>query len=121
MAKGDDIKKRLIKFATSIIKLSELLPDTRTGRHISSQILRSGTSPAANYAEARSSESRKDFVHKLKITLKELNETDVWLSIIEECELLNFNELLDSHKECRELCRITNSSIKTASDRLTEK
>ena len=65
MAKGDDIQERLINFAVSIIQLADKLPKTTAGRHIAGQILRSGTSPAPNYAEARSAESSNDFIHKL--------------------------------------------------------
>jgi four helix bundle protein len=66
MAKGDDIEERLVDFAVRIVKLSRHLPNTQAGKHISGQVLRSGTAPAAHYAEARGAESRKDFVHKLK-------------------------------------------------------
>ena len=82
MAKGDDIQERLIDFAVSIIQLTTKLPKSSAGKHIAGKLLRSGTSPAPNYAEARSAESSNDFIHKLKIALKELNETVVWLQII---------------------------------------
>ena len=77
-----DLHDRLIEYAVRIIKLSEALPNTKTGNHICSQILRSGTAPAPNHGEAQSAESRADFVHKLKIALKELRETETWLRII---------------------------------------
>ena len=79
MSKGDDIEERLIDFAVRVIKLSTALPKSPAGVHIANQILRSGTAPAAHYAEARGAESKNDFVHKLCICLKELNETRVWL------------------------------------------
>jgi len=82
MAKGNDIEARLIDFAVRIIRVCEYLSDTPSARHIRGQLLRSGTSPAPNNAEARSAESRRDFVHKLKIVLKELNESRVWLEIV---------------------------------------
>ena len=72
------LRGRLTDYAVRIIKLSEALPETRAGKHVSSQILRSGTSPAPNYGEAQSAESRTDFVHKLKVALKELRETEIW-------------------------------------------
>ena len=75
MEKKYDLKDRLIDYAVRIIRLSENLPNTRVGNHISGQILRSGTSPAPNYGEAISAESRADFIHKLKVALKELRET----------------------------------------------
>jgi four helix bundle protein len=82
MARGDDIEERLVDFAVRIINLSSQLPKNFAGNHISNQILRSGTAPAANYAEARNSESLRDFIHKLRISLKELNETRIWLKMI---------------------------------------
>ena len=74
MAKGDDLETRLIDFAVRIIELCDRLPLSSAGNHIGRQLMRSGTSPAPNYAEARAAESQRDFVHKLKIALKEMNE-----------------------------------------------
>src|SRR5437867_8732026 len=73
-SRADELEHRLIDFAVQIVKLSARLPRTPAGKHIAGQILRSGTSPAPNYGEARGAESRADFVHKLRIVLKELNE-----------------------------------------------
>ena len=114
MAKGDDIEDRLIDFAVRIIQVCESLPDTPAGRHIRGQLLRCGTSPAPNYGEARSAENSKDFIHKLKIALKELNESRVWLKMIIRCEMLPFSRLGPLLAECLELCKIIGSSIKTA-------
>ena len=114
MAKGDDIQDRLVDFAVRIIKVCNHLPDTPAGKHVASQLMRSGTSPAPNYAEARSAESKRDFVHKLKICLKELNETEIWLQIIIRGEMLPTPTLSEIIKECNELCRIINASIKTS-------
>ncbi|GIK43853.1 MAG: four helix bundle protein [Chloroflexota bacterium] len=113
MAKGDDIQDRLIDFAVSIIHLCAELPKTQAGRHVAEQLLASGTSPAPNYAEARSAESPGDFVHKLKITLKELNETGVWLQVIRRSEMLAPAQLDFVSTECEELSKIINASIKT--------
>ena len=77
----------MIDFAVRIINVIEALPNTKVGNHIGGQLLRSGTSPAPNYGEAQSAESRKDFIHKMKIALKELRETLIWLRIIERKEL----------------------------------
>jgi four helix bundle protein len=85
---ADELESRLIDFAVRIIRLSARLPRTAAGKHIAGQILRSGTSPAPNYGEARGAESRADFVHKLRVVLKELNETSIWLRIIERSQLL---------------------------------
>lgn len=115
--RGDDIEERLIGFAVRIIHVCEAMPATETGRHIAGQLLRSGTSPAANYAEARGAESSKDFVHKLRIVLKELNESRVWLLIAIRANLLpemRVKELLD---EGDQLSRIIAKSIYTARTR----
>ena len=113
MAKGDELEERLIDFAARIVKLCAALQKTDAGRHVAGQLLRSATSPAANYAEARAAESRKDFVHKLKIALKELNETSVWLRIIQRSEMMPMNRLAALRAECAELCKIINASIQT--------
>jgi four helix bundle protein len=108
------LEKRLISFAATIVSLSAKLPRTPQGRHICGQILRSGTAAAANYGEARGAESRADFIHKLKVVFKELNETTIWLEVILESSLLSPENLVDIVAENRELCRIVAASIKTA-------
>ena len=117
MAKGDDIQERLIDFAVSIIKFTTKLPKSTVGKHVSGQILRSGTSPAPNYAEARSAESSNDFIHKLKISLKELNETAVGLQIIIRSKMIPSKECMDLQKECDELCKIISASVRTSKKR----
>jgi len=116
-----DLQERFIDFAVNIIKLSEKLPETRTGKHISLQLLRSGTSVAANYGEAQSAESKADFVHKLKIALKELRETEIWLKVIFRSKMLTALEclsLLQSLiKETDELISILFKCIQTANKR----
>ena len=92
MVKGDDIQERLVDFAVSIIQFATKLPKGLAGKHIAGQLLRSGISPAPNYAEARSAESPNDFIHKLKIVLKELNETTVWLQIITPSQMVPIEE-----------------------------
>jgi four helix bundle protein len=87
-SRSDELEERLIDFAVRIVRLSSGLPKTAAGKHIAGQILRSGTSPAPNYGEARGAESHADFVHKLRIVLKELNETSIWLRVIERSQLL---------------------------------
>jgi four helix bundle protein len=114
MAKGDDIEDRLIEFAVRIIKLCNKLPGNVVGKHISRQLVRSGTSPAPNYAEARGAESQKDFVHKLKVVLKELNESRVWLKMVVHAELVESFKLEALSIECNELCRVIGASIQTA-------
>lgn len=122
MKKKYDLNDRLIDFAVRIIKLSESLPTTKAGRHISGQILRSGTSPAPNYGEAISAESRADFIHKLKIALKELRETEVWLKIIIRSKILkDTNRLTPLIEETDELISILFKSIDTAKKNNTKK
>ena len=113
MAKGDDIEERLIRFAVRILKVCDSLPKTPAGKHVSDQLLRSGTAAAPNYAEGRSGESKRDFAHKLRIALKELNEARVWLKMIIEAEMLSADLLQDLSRECDELCRILHASIQT--------
>ena len=113
MAKGDDIQERLIDFAVRVIDFCARLPRTQAGRHVAGQLIRSGTSPAPNYAEARAAESTKDFIHKLKISLKELNETKVWLQICKRGKLPRDNGIVEVFNECDELCKIISASIKT--------
>ena len=110
-----DLQERLIDYAVRIINLSEQLPETKVGKHISSQILRSGTSPAANYGEAQSAESKADFIHKLKISLKELRETEVWLKIIIKTKIIQPSAKLSPLlQETDELISILFKSIDTA-------
>ena len=117
VAKGDDIQERLIRLAVALVRICDKLPETRVGGHMASQLLRSGTSPAPNYAEARGGESDKDFVHKLKVVLKELNECLVWLAVIQEGGMLPEKILGESRGECTALCRIIAASIKTVKNR----
>ena len=70
--KPGDLEDRLINFAVRVLNVTESLPNTKAGNHIAGQLVRSGTSPAPNYGEAQSAELRRDFVHKMKICLKEL-------------------------------------------------
>jgi len=110
-----DLQERLIDYAVRIIKVSEQLPDTKAGKHVSSQILRSGTSSAPNYGEAQSAESRADFIYKLKIALKELREIEVWLKIIIKAKLNStFTKLSPLLQETDELISILFKSIDTA-------
>src|SRR5881396_3157998 len=113
-AKANDLEKRLIAFAAAILRLSSKLPKTLQGRHLCGQILRSGTAAAANYGEARGAASRADFIHKLKVVFKELNETTIWLEVIAQSSLLSAETIAAIVAENRELCRIIGASITTA-------
>ena len=108
------VESRLIEFAVRIIKLANALPETAAGKHIARQLLRSGTSPAPNYAEARGAESNADFIHKLKIALKELNESCVWLRMACQADLMKAERIESLIDENQQLCRILNASITTS-------
>jgi four helix bundle protein len=90
------------------------LPKSFQANHVSRQLLRTGTAAAANYAEARGAESRADFIHKLRIVLKELNETAVWIQLILENSMIPPEKISGIIAENEELCRIIAASIKTA-------
>src|SRR5438094_10441914 len=113
-SRADALEERLIDFAVRIIKLTSRLPKTPAGKYIAGQILRCGTSPAPNYGEGRGAESTADFVHKLGIVLKELNETSIWLRIIERSEILRRELLSGIIEENRALCKILVASLRTA-------
>ncbi|MFN9819945.1 MAG: four helix bundle protein [Akkermansiaceae bacterium] len=112
--KPQELEDRLIDFAVMVIGVVEALPSSKAGNHIGGQMIRSGTSPAPNYGEARSAESRKDFIHKMKISLKELRETVIWLKIISRKGLADELVTSGAIKECGELIAIFISSTKTA-------
>ena len=113
-----DLEERLVDFAVRIIDIVESLPRTRAGNHLAAQLVRSGTSPALNYGEAQSAESRNDFVHKLKIILKELRETKICLSIIDRKKISRMQSVLpDTAGECRQLIAIFAKSILTVESR----
>jgi|SRR5436309_8702042 len=110
-----DLEERLLEFASAIIDLSEKLPNSRTGNHVAGQVLRSGTSPYPNHGEAEDAESREDFIHKLKVCLKELGETRRWARLIGRKNWLpDDSTLLFVLKESDELIRIFFASIQTA-------
>jgi four helix bundle protein len=110
-----NLQDRFIDYAVRIITLSEALPETKAGKHVSSQILRSGTSPAPNYGEAQSAESTADFVHKLKVALKELRETEIWLKIIAKASMIESeSQLAPLLQETDELIAILFKSVATA-------
>ncbi|MBN1558623.1 four helix bundle protein [candidate division KSB1 bacterium] len=118
-----DLEERLIDFAVMIINICESLPNTRAGNTLSNQLVRSGTSPALNYGEAQGAESRRDFIHKIKVILKELRESLICLKIIIRAEMGENSDQLDQAlKENDELIAIFVKSIKTATtNQLKEK
>jgi four helix bundle protein len=112
--KGEKIQQRLNNFGARTTLVAKMLPATPEGRYISRQLLRSGLAAAPNYAEARASESRADFIHKLRIALKELNETKSWLDQIIANGLFSREKIDSIVAENRELCWILAASIRTA-------
>jgi len=110
-----DLEERLLEFASAVIDVSEKLPNSRAGNHISGQLLRSGTSPYGNHGEAQAPESAEDFVHKMKICLKELRETCRWVRLVERKRWLRGDpQLAFVQGESEELIRIFKASVQTA-------
>jgi four helix bundle protein len=116
-----DLEERLINFAVMVVQIVETMNDSRAAGHLSGQLLRSGTSPALNYGEAQSGESRKDFIHKLKVVLKELRESFVCLQIVQRTKLnQSGDKVTKAISENNELIAIFVASVSTAdrNDRL---
>jgi len=110
-----DLDERLIDFAILIIAITESVYNTKAGNHISGQLVRSGTSPVLHYGEAQSAESRADFIHKIKVILKELRETKNALRITKKVPLTDKMENVDKALiECNELISIFMKSVETA-------
>jgi four helix bundle protein len=113
---SDELLERRINFAARVGKVVDALPDTRMGRHVGGQLVRSGTSPAPNYEEGCAAESRNDFVHKLSICLKELRESRTWIRLIIKTDMLPEHRLGELLDECNQLCNIIAQSIVTAKE-----
>jgi len=113
-----DLEERLLNYTINIIEVVEALPNTRTGNHIANQLLRSGTSPYPNHGEAQAAESNNDFIHKMRICLKELRETYRWLKVIRRLKLISYVDKANNVLiETEELIKIFVTSIKTAGRR----
>ncbi len=110
-----DLQERLIDFAVLVIHTAEHMPHTQAGRLLSDQLLRSGTSPALHYGEAQGAESKRDFIHKMKVGLKELRECHACLRIILKASIHpDLAEVEQCRKECSELVAIFQASVNTA-------
>jgi four helix bundle protein len=109
-----DLQDRLIEYAVLITRVADGLPSTRAGKHAAGQLLRCGTSPAPNYGEAQAAESRKDFIHKLKLCLKELRESMVWLEYARRQGMGDPTLVARGISETDELTAIVYRSIQTA-------
>jgi four helix bundle protein len=117
MAKGDDIQERLVKLAVAVMHLCDEVPKSPTTSPIVGQLVRSSAAASANYADARGAESKVDFIHKLGITFKELNESENWLRLLLEGEVLPAQRIHSIHEDCKVLCRIIAASRRTARER----
>jgi four helix bundle protein len=109
-----DLEERLLEFSARIIRLVDALPDTRAANHVAGQLLRCGTSPYGNHGEVEAAESRKDFIDKLKICLKELKESRRWLRLVKKAQMLPAPKLSPILHETEELIMIFFASIRTA-------
>ena len=112
-----DLEERLLDYSVRIIRLVEALPGTRAGNHIAGQLLRSGTASLPNHGEAQAAESRSDFIHKMKLCLKELRETLRWLKLVQRVPLVKAPKVEPLLHETDELIRIFVKSIQTSQNR----
>lgn len=114
----DELRERMTDFAVRIVKMVDSLPSSIAGNAIARQVVRSGTSPSANYRAACLAKSDKDFINKLKMVEEELDETTHWLDIIMRSQMLKKSRLKPLHQECCELLNIIAKSIVTTKTRL---
>ncbi len=122
ISKAQELEDRLVDFAVLILEITDNLPNKRSCNYLGDQLMRSGTSPALNYGEAQFAESRNDFIHKIKICLKELKESKICITIIERRSYLADARQLDKAKnEVGELVNIFTKSAKTASENKIKK
>lgn len=119
--KKNDLSDRVLDFAARIGKLVDKLPNTRLGNHVAGQLVRCGTSPLPNYEEACAAESHRDFIHKMRICLKELRESRAWLRLIERSRMQTPGKMKLILIESEELCNIFGKSILTASTNASRK
>lgn len=114
----DELRERMTSFAVRIVKMVDSLPSSIAGNAIARQIVRSGTSPSANYRAACLAKSEKDFINKLKMVEEELDETSHWLEIIMRSQLMTESRLKPLLQECSELLNIIAKSIITTKARI---
>ncbi len=115
MERKYDLNERLIDFAVMVIKLFDIIIKTPAGLYLVDHMMRSGIAPSLHYGEAQGAESRKDFIHKLGVLIKELRESLNAMKVIRKAKLVKDYELIDATiKECTELISIFNKSIDTA-------
>ena len=115
-----DLEDRLVKFACLCLEICDLLPSSRTGQNLEYQLSKSSTASALVYGEAQAAESKADFIHKVKVVLKELRESRVNLRIIIEKPVLIHEKLQIVLKEVNELIAIFIKSIETARQNIND-
>ncbi|MBQ6769012.1 MAG: four helix bundle protein [Prevotella sp.] len=113
-----ELQERMTTFAVRIIRMVDSLPSTISGKAVARQIIRSGTSPSANYRAACIAKSDKDFINKLKMVEEELDETAHWLDIIMRSEMVKASRIQPLYQECNELLSIIVKSIITTKNRV---
>ena len=111
---ADELQLRTKEFAIRVIRLVQALPNNVVGWEIGKQVLRSSLSVGANYRAARRARSKKEFIAKIGIVLEEADETEYWLEIISDVELIPSNRVADLRKEAAELMKIFAATKKTA-------
>jgi four helix bundle protein len=109
----DELSNRLMEVAVRVGNVVDALPETRLGRHVAGQLIRCGTAAGPNYEEGRSAESKRDFVHKLRIAIKELRESRYWLRLVAKANLMPAGRMKDIIQETDELVRILGKSLST--------
>jgi four helix bundle protein len=117
----EELKQRTKKFSLEIIKLVELIPNTKVGHTIANQIVRSATSVGANYRATCRAKSDRDFLYKIQIVEEEADETLFWLELLKERKMLNENLLDNLIKECDELVAIFTATAKTVRNKINAK
>ena len=115
--KGDNIAQRLLAFAAMALRVASHLSKSPQGRHVAKQLIRAATASGANTEEARGAESRPDFVHKIKVSGKEMRESHYWLRLTQHAQLVKGLDLAPIIQEAYELVAILTTSAKTAKSR----
>jgi four helix bundle protein len=115
---AEELSERMLNCSVRVGRVVDALPETRLGRHVAGQLVRCGTASGPNYEEGCAAESPRDFIHKLRIALKEMRETNYWLRFSAGAELLSTERLSELISETEELKRILGKSIVTARSNL---
>ncbi len=117
MEKAEELRQRSKQFALRVIRMFKFLPRTEEAKILGKQVLRAGTSAAANYRAACRARSKAEFVSKMGIVVEEIDETVFWLELLVESEIVEYRKIQELLKEANELLAIFASSRKTARSR----